>query len=126
METLNTQGMMKNHKLAGAIGDCAWFQFLTMLRYKCDWYGKNIVQIGRFEPSSKLCTCGKINRNLTLKDREWTCPHCGTHHDRDILAAQNIKFLGLGRPKSMLAEVENNTLGITQDVKFSSIEARSP
>ena len=71
--------------------------------------GKNVVRIGRFEPASKLCTCGYKNNNLTLKDREWTCPICNTHHDRDILAANNIKrfalqeqnlvYTGLGRPE---------------------------
>jgi putative transposase len=123
METLSTQNMMKNHKLAGAIGDCGWFQFLTMLRYKCDWYGKNLVQIGRFEPSSKRCSCGHIHKSLTLRDRIWTCPNCGSKHDRDINAAKNIKFLGLEQT-SKLAEHEKN--GFLKRESDSFDEARSP
>lgn len=61
-----------------------------MLKYKCSWYGKSLLVIGRYEPSSKICSCGEINHELKLSDREWTCKSCGTTHDRDILAAQNI------------------------------------
>jgi len=91
LETLNVKGMMKNHKLAGAIGDVSWSEFVRQLIYKGDWYGVNILRIGRFEPSSKTCTCGVVNKELTLKDRVWTCKHCGATHDRDVLAANNIK-----------------------------------
>lgn len=104
METLSIQNMMKNKKLSRHIGDCAWFQFQTFLKYKCDWYGKNFIQIGRFEPSSKLCSCGVVNHQLTLKDREWTCQSCGLTHDRDILASNNIKHIGLGQPEYKLVE----------------------
>ncbi len=90
VEDLNISGMMKNHKLARAIADVSWGSFISMLEYKCDWQGKHLVKIGRFEPSSRLCTCGTINRDLTLKDRVWTCGNCGTTHDRDMLAATNI------------------------------------
>ena len=83
--------MMKNHKLAQSISDAGWSQFVEYLSYKCDWYGKNLIKIGRFDPSSKMCSCGDINRNLKLKDRIWTCEKCGETHDRDVLAAQNIK-----------------------------------
>jgi transposase len=66
------------------------------MKYKCDWYGKNFIQIGRFEPSSKKCNCcGAINESLTLKDREWFCSSCGTMHDRDLNAAKNIREIGL-------------------------------
>lgn len=113
LETLNTSGMMKNHKLAKSIAEASWCMFNTMLESKCNKTGINILRIGRFEPSSKLCTCGYKNNNLTLKDREWTCPICGTHHDRDILAANNIKrialtdanlisFSGSGRPAELV------------------------
>jgi putative transposase len=95
METLSTKNMMKNHKLAGSIGDCGWFQFSEMCRYKMEWQGKNFVKIGKFEPSSKTCTCGYKNNNLSLDQREWTCIICGTKHDRDILAANNIRTFGL-------------------------------
>lgn len=99
METLSTKDMMENSYMARQIADVGWNSFTNILKYKCDWYGKNFVQIGRFEPSSKLCSCGYINQTLTLKDREWTCPSCNVTHDRDILAANNIKKLGLGQPE---------------------------
>ena len=84
--------MVKNHKLAKSIHDVSWYNFIQMLKYKAEWYGKNIVQIGRFEPSSKICSCcGYKNNNLTLDDRQWVCPYCHTVHDRDINAAKNIK-----------------------------------
>jgi transposase len=71
-------------------------EFMEMLIYKSEWYGKNLIQIGRFDPSSKMCSvCGSINNELTLKDREWPCKACGSLHDRDINAAQNIKTFGL-------------------------------
>ena len=101
MEDLNIQGMMRNHKLAQSISDVSWSKFVEFLKYKCDWYGKNLFQIGRFEPSSKMCTCGKLNNDLKLSDREWTCQSCGTSHERDILAAQNIKRFGLIRLNSV-------------------------
>jgi len=95
VEDLSVKNMMKNHCLAGSIGDAAWGKFFTFLTYKCEWYGKNLLTIGRFEPSSKMCSCGVINSSLTLKDREWTCSACGARHDRDVLAANNIKHFGL-------------------------------
>jgi putative transposase len=99
METLSTKDMMENSYMARQIADVGWNSFTNILKYKCDWYGKNFVQIERFEPSSKLCSCGYINQTLTLKDREWNCPSCNITHDRDILAANNIKKLGLGQPE---------------------------
>jgi len=96
LEDLNIKGMVKNHKLAGAIIDCGWNIFETMLKYKSEWKGKNVEYIGRFEPSSKLCsTCGVKNIELTLDDREWTCDNCNTTHDRDRNAANNILSFGL-------------------------------
>ena len=109
IEDLNVKGMLKNHKLAGAIGDCSWGEFFRQLEYKCKWRGIRIVRIGRFEPSSKLCTCGFKNDALTLADREWTCPHCGQVHDRDLLAANNIKRFGLA--KEMAAGTAVKSLG---------------
>ena len=96
LEDLNVQGMMANHKLAGSIGRVAWGEFVSMLKYKSDWYGKNLLQIGRFEPSSKTCSvCGWVKKDLTLEDREWICQGCGAKHDRDVNAAQNIKAFAL-------------------------------
>lgn len=102
METLNIKGMIKNRKLDRHIGDTAWYQFKTFLKYKLEQRGKTLLEIGQFEPSSKMCSCGKINNELTLKDRFWSCS-CGASHDRDILAANNIKtfaFIGRGTPES--------------------------
>ena len=70
--------------------------FTTMLEYKCEWYGVNLLRIGRFEPSSKTCSdCGRVNKQLTLKDREWTCTNCKIHHNRDFNSALNILKEGL-------------------------------
>lgn len=96
IEDLNVKGMLKNHCLAKSISDVGWSIFTTMLEYKCEWYGVNLLKIGRFEASSKTCSnCGTVNKELTLKDRDWTCKGCGTHHDRDINAAMNIKNFAL-------------------------------
>ena len=96
VESLTVGGMMKNHHLAQGIGDVSWSTFFTMLEYKCRKYGKTLLKIGRFDPSSKICNkCGYLNQDLALSDREWICPDCGTHHDRDINAAINIKKFAL-------------------------------
>ncbi|MFA7199430.1 MAG: IS200/IS605 family element RNA-guided endonuclease TnpB [Methanoculleus sp.] len=96
VESLNVAGMQKNRCLARSISDASWSTFFTMLEYKCQKYGKTLLKIGRFEPSSKLCsTCGYLKRDLTLADRAWVCPDCGTHHDRDINVAINIKKFAL-------------------------------
>jgi putative transposase len=96
LEDLAVSNMVKNHNLAQAISDVSWSTFVTMLEYKADWYGKNILRIGRFAPSSKTCSCcGNINKELTLKDREWTCPKCNSVLDRDVNASINIKSFAL-------------------------------
>ena len=106
LENLNVKGMMKNHNLAMAIQSSSWGEFVRQIKYKSDWFGKNVIFIGRFEPSSKTCSnCGYVNRNLTLKDREWTCPICGEHHDRDVNAAINIKRFALN-PQSLVGVEE--------------------
>lgn len=114
IEDLNIKGMLKNKKLAKSISDCSWKEFTTLLKYKSAWVGKNVLEIGRFEPSSKTCNvCGRINRDLKLSDREWVC-ECGAKHDRDINAAINIRdfafdkqnLIGLGKPKSTPMEIE--------------------
>jgi putative transposase len=106
VEDLNVTGMMKNRKLSQAIGDVGFGEFIRQMKYKCAWYGKNLIQIGRFEPSSKICShCGAICMELTLADRKWTCWECGAVHDRDLNAAINIRNIGLktnarpGRPE---------------------------
>ena len=96
IEDLAVVNMMKNHKLAQAISDVSWSEFTRQLAYKCEWNGKNLVKIGRFESSTKTCSdCGSTNRALTLADRKWTCASCGTAHDRDINAAKNVRAFGL-------------------------------
>lgn len=95
LEDLNVKGMVKNHHLAQAISDVGMGMFNTLLEQKAEEYGVNILRIGRFEPSSKMCTCGYVNKDLTLAMREWICPECGTHHKRDLLAANNIKRFAL-------------------------------
>ena len=92
IENLNVKGMAKNHKLAKAIQDAAFGTLVSMLKYKAVWYGRQIVEVGRFYPSSKLCSCcGHKMDSMPLSVRQWTCPNCGTQHDRDINAAVNIK-----------------------------------
>lgn len=96
MEDLNVKGMQRNHHLAQAVGDASFGTFLTMLEYKCRWYGVNLIKIDRFAPSSKTCgKCGYVYKGLKLSERSWTCPECGTRHDRDFNAACNIKEFGL-------------------------------
>lgn len=96
VEDLNVKGMIKNHKLSKHISDASWGNFVTLLQYKCDWYGKQLVKVNRFFPSSKCCSeCGWINQELKLSDREWTCNSCGVVHDRDWNASKNILKEGL-------------------------------
>lgn len=96
MEDLNVKEMQRNHHLAQAVSDVSFGMFLTLLEYKCKWYGVNLVKIDRFAPSSKTCgKCGYIYKGLKLSERSWICPECGTHHDRDFNAACNIKEFGL-------------------------------
>lgn len=96
MEDLNVKGMMKNHNLAKSIQELSLYRFKEMMRYKSVWSDRDIVEIDRFYPSSKLCSnCGYKNDELTLKDREWQCPECKTNHDRDLNAAINIRNEGM-------------------------------
>ena len=91
IEDLAIRNMVKNHKLAKSISDAGWNTFTNMLEYKGKWYGCHIHKVDRFFPSTKRChSCGFINNNLTLKDREWQCPECNSVHDRDLNAAINI------------------------------------
>lgn len=96
IENLNVKGMTRNHHLAKSLNDASFGMFRTMLEYKCKWYGINLMVIDRFYPSSKTCSCcGNIYRDLKLSERGWTCSKCGSHHDRDLNAAINIRNTGI-------------------------------
>lgn len=100
LEDLGVSNMMKNHCLAQAISDASWSKFNRMLEYKAEWYGVNILRIGRFAPSSKTCECGAVNKDLKLSDRTWGCKSCGRVNERDLLAAKNIKKFALYKESS--------------------------
>lgn len=116
IEDLNVKGMLKNHYLARSIQELSLNRFKTMLEYKCKWYGRYIIQIDRWFPSSKLCSnCSYKNDKLTLSDREWICPECHTKLDRDLNAAINIKnegerILKIGLSSPELKPLESSSL----------------
>lgn len=116
IEDLNVDGMLQNHCLAKSISSAAWSEFFRQLQYKCEWHGKNLIRIGRFEPSSKMCLCGYVNKDLKLKDREWTCQKCGRHNDRDLLAAINVKRFGLQKQN-----LKTPSVGGEGDVEWSAL-----
>jgi putative transposase len=96
IEDLNVSGMVRNRRLARAISDCGWGEFRRQLQYKCQRFGRQVLVIDRWYPSSKTCSaCGHILARLNLSTRHWTCPRCGARHDRDINAAKNILAAGL-------------------------------
>lgn len=106
VENLNVEGMKKNHQLARAISDSSWSQFISLLEYKAAMYGRNLIKIDRYFPSSKTChICGYVNHDLKLSDREWLCPKCGVKHDRDANAAINI--LNRGKRGDSLLNITN-------------------
>lgn len=107
LEDLSVKNMMKNHNLAKSIQELSLYRFKQILKYKAEWYGKEIIEIDRFYPSSKLCSCCKNkNVNLKLSDREWTCKICNTIHNRDLNAAINIKNEGIKNMKIGLSSAE--------------------
>ena len=110
MEDLNVSGMLKNHKLAKAIQEVGFYRFKSILVDKAFNNGKEVIFVDRFYPSSKTCSvCGYKKHDLKLSDREWICPQCGEHHDRDINAAKNIKCFGL-HPQALIGieqKIEN-------------------
>ena len=113
IEDLNVSGMVKNHCLAGAISDVGWSKFTSMLIYKSDWYGKDVVKVDRFFASSKTCSCGAKNDDLKLSDREWVCTSCGSVNQRDRLAANNI----LKEGRRSLGDITDAEAEVTKPVK---------
>ena len=95
IEDLKSKNMMKNHKLAKAIGNASWYEFRTMLEYKCKWYGKQLIIVPSHHTSQECSNCHHNSGKKTLDVREWTCENCGIYHDRDINAAKNILTKGL-------------------------------
>ncbi|MEL0590872.1 MAG: RNA-guided endonuclease TnpB family protein [Planktothrix rubescens PR222] len=96
VEDLAVKNLVKNRKLAQSISDASWGEITRQLAYKCRWYGRTYIEIDRWFPSSKRCSnCGYIVEKMPLKIREWECPNCGTHHDRDLNASKNILAAGL-------------------------------
>ena len=117
-ENLNIAGMVKNHKLAQSISDLGLGRFYTLLEYKMQEQGGNYLEIGRFEPSSKMCGCGEINKELKLSDRVWTCSKCGIENNRDFRAANNILKFGLQKQNLLTAGTVGRASG---DVGISRI-----
>jgi putative transposase len=96
IEDLTVRNMLKNHSLSRAISDASWSEFRTMLEYKAGWYGREVIAVDRWFPSSRLCSvCGSMQDTMPLNVRTWTCSGCGTNHDRDVNAAKNLKAAGL-------------------------------
>ena len=126
LETLRASNMIKNHKLAQALSDISIGKFNEILEYKAEWNGVNILRIGQFEPSSRMCTCGIINKELKLSDRIWTCKSCGVKHDRDILAANNIKRFAFINLKNTAGIVGINACGDERLLSSEKQEAHSP
>ncbi|MCK4264867.1 transposase, partial [Candidatus Babeliales bacterium] len=126
-EDLHVKGMMKNHCLARAIADTAMGELVRQVKYKADWRDRRFVQIGRFEPSSKMCNiCKTINKELKLQHRVWKCRICGEVHDRDLNAAINIlkigqkMFLGKGEPE--VKPVERSTKVFSNKKQVGSVK----
>jgi putative transposase len=128
VEDLAVKNMVKNRKLALSISDASWGELVRQLEYKCDWYGRTFVKIDRWFPSSKRCGhCGYIVDKLPLNIRDWDCPKCNTHHDRDVNAAKNILAAGLAvnvcganvRPdrESPIGQLQNTRKGKKQKPK---------
>ena len=126
LETLRASNMIKNHKLAQALSDISIGKFNEILEYKAKWNGVNILRIGQFEPSSRMCTCGIINKELKLSDRIWTCNSCGVKHDRDYLASNNIKRFAFINLKNTAGIVGINACGDERLLSSEKQEAPSP
>jgi len=123
IEDLNVKGMVKNHRLAKSITDASWGSFIAMLSYKAEWNDKKVVKIDRFYPSSQTCSvCGYVNKKTKdLSIREWECPDCHTHHNRDVNAAINILHFGVNN--NISAGIVDYTDG--EDVRVNLLKDQS-
>lgn len=133
VENLHVKGMVRNHKLAKAISDCGWGTFTNFLAYKLERKGAKLVEIDRWFPSSKLCSnCFYQVSEMPLDVREWTCPHCGTHHDRDGNAAINIRAEGIrmlkaeGSAVSAVGEEVRPKMGRKSHLRHSPVSTEAP
>jgi putative transposase len=130
IENLNVKGMLKNHCLAKSIQDLSINEAFRQLKYKSEWYGRDLIIIDRWFPSSKLCNvCGYKYKNLSLKERHWTCPDCGTQHDRDYNAATNImkegkRLIGTRYPEFTLVDYPTMDDRLSNEVLKSSDRLR--
>ena len=119
LEDLNVKGMVRNRRLAKHISDAGWSEFMRQLAYKGEWYGCWVEKINRFAPSSKTCSCcGYVNGGLTLKDRDWVCPECGAHLERDLNAATNI--LNFSRAGTARSNAGGESVSLTSGEPFSA------
>ncbi len=123
LETLSARNMMKNHHLAQALSDIAIGRFNELIEQKAEWYGTNILRIGRFEPSSKMCSCGYVYRDLKLSQRVWTCPNCSRRNQRDLLAANNIKAFAFNKRHNTTGTAEINACG---DMSLKEVQPKKP
>ena len=112
IEDLGIKDMLESKLMSKLISDASWSKFVSMLQYKADWYGKEVIKVGRYFPSSKLCGCGVKNTKLKLSDREWVCSSCGTINQRDQLASQNI----LKEGRRSLGDITNVETKVTKSM----------
>ena len=128
IEDLNVKGMERNHLLAKSIADASWGRFVSMLTYKAEWNDKKIVKIDRYFPSSQTCNvCGYVNKDIKdLSIREWVCPNCHTHHDRDVNAAINILKIGLNNTSAGTVDyTDGEEVRVNQSKVRSSVKSEA-